>query len=152
MFAHSGGKITQRLRSKTFHAILCQDIEFFDDAKHSTGALCTILTTDISTIQKSTSVELGTIVQSLSLFITSTITGFAYSWQLALLNCAFLPIMFLSIYGQIYITERFANQQKQVLEDVGKVRKQFSLFYICMLIKSDSSLLKPYKIFGQWFN
>ncbi|CAF0757319.1 unnamed protein product [Adineta ricciae] len=121
MFAHSGSKITQRLRSKTFDAILRQDIGFFDDVKHSTGALCTILTTDVSIIQNITSVELGSIVQNLALFIACTIIGFAYSWQLALLNSAFLPIILLAIYGQIHITERFANQQKKVLEDAGKL-------------------------------
>ncbi|CAF0770902.1 unnamed protein product [Adineta ricciae] len=121
MFAHSGSKITQRLRSKTFDAILCQDIGFFDDVKHSTGALCTILTTDVSIIQNITSVELGSIVQNLALFVTCTITGFAYSWQLALLNSAFLPIIVLAIYGQIHVTERFVNRQKNVLEDAGKL-------------------------------
>ena len=85
------------------------------------------MTTDVSIIQNITSVKLGSIVQNLALFITCNVTGFAYSWQLALLNSAFLPIILLAVYGQIHITARVANQQKKVLEDAEKVRKQFLL-------------------------
>ena len=40
-----------RLRLKTFRAYLRQDIAFFDDKFHSTGALTTRLATDASLIK-----------------------------------------------------------------------------------------------------
>ncbi|CAF0839105.1 unnamed protein product [Adineta ricciae] len=120
-FAYSGGNITRRLRLKTFYAILCQDAGFFDNAKNSTGALCTILATDVSTIQDTTGVVLGSILQNLAVYCTCFVVGFIYSWQLALLSCAFLPIDICGLCAQIYFTKRLAHKQQKLLQDAGKI-------------------------------
>ncbi|CAF4385702.1 unnamed protein product, partial [Rotaria sordida] len=44
-FACSGQALTKRLRSKAFHAILRQEIAYFDNPDNNTGALCTRLAT-----------------------------------------------------------------------------------------------------------
>ncbi|CAF5176033.1 unnamed protein product, partial [Rotaria sp. Silwood1] len=41
LFACSGEALTKRLRSKTFRAILRQEIAYFDHPDNNTGALCT---------------------------------------------------------------------------------------------------------------
>ena len=40
-----------RLRLQTFYSLLRQDISYFDDPKHSTGALTTRLATDASQVK-----------------------------------------------------------------------------------------------------
>ena len=50
-FGQSGEKLTMRLRLNTFYAMLRQDISYFDDPKHSTGALTTRLATDASQVK-----------------------------------------------------------------------------------------------------
>ncbi|UJR11267.1 hypothetical protein I4U23_015449 [Adineta vaga] len=47
MFAYCGGNLIQRLRSQTFRAILSQDLTFFDNSKHNTGALCTFIASQL---------------------------------------------------------------------------------------------------------
>ncbi|CAC5356956.1 ABCB1 [Mytilus coruscus] len=50
-FGISGERLTQRLRLGTFNAYMRQDIAFFDDKFHSTGALTTRLATDASLVK-----------------------------------------------------------------------------------------------------
>ncbi|CAF3758957.1 unnamed protein product [Rotaria sp. Silwood1] len=58
-FAQSGEALTKRLRSKTFRAILRQEIAYFDQEKHSTGALCARLATEASAVQNASGVRFG---------------------------------------------------------------------------------------------
>ena len=51
MLSLSGEKLTERLRFQVFKSILSQDIEFFDSAQNSTGALTAKLAQDASIIQ-----------------------------------------------------------------------------------------------------
>ena len=51
MFACSGEALTKRLRVKAFHAILRQEIAWFDQQDNNTGAICTRLSRDATTIQ-----------------------------------------------------------------------------------------------------
>lgn len=53
-FSLSGERLTARVRSTTFKAMLRQEMGFFDDDRNSTGALSTILATDAGVIQKVT--------------------------------------------------------------------------------------------------
>ena len=50
-FAHSGERLTMRLRLQLFRAFLRQDAAYFDDLTHSTGALTTRLATDASQVK-----------------------------------------------------------------------------------------------------
>ncbi|CAF1180643.1 unnamed protein product [Adineta ricciae] len=138
-FAYSGGNITRRLRLKTFHAILCQDAGFFDNAQHSTGALCTILATDVSMVQDTIGVVLGSLLQNLAVYCTCLIIGFIYSWQLALVSCAFLPIDICGLCAQIYLSKRLAPAilslgttllDKQIITDVNAIVIMEAVVYL----------------------
>jgi ATP-binding cassette subfamily B (MDR/TAP) protein 1 len=121
MFAYSGANLTKRLRSKSFRAILRQEIAYFDQTKHSTGALCTRLATEASAVQGASGVRFAFLFQNLASMIIAIIIGFVYSWQLTLLIFAFLPIILFGTYVQMRVTARFANNDKRFVEDAGKV-------------------------------
>jgi ATP-binding cassette subfamily B (MDR/TAP) protein 1 len=121
MFACSGEALTKRLRSKTFRAILRQDIAYFDQAKHNTGALCTYLATEASTVQGASGVRLGIIFQNMVTIGIGILIGFAFSWQLTLLIIAFLPLIIFGAVLQIRLIDHFAEKDKEYLEDAGKV-------------------------------
>jgi len=63
VFAYSGEAVTKRIRSKAFRAILRQEITYFDQLEHSTGALCTLLETEASAVQGAIDVCFGLIFQ-----------------------------------------------------------------------------------------
>ena len=50
-FAISGENLTMRIRQLSFKAMLRQDIAYFDEHKHNTGALCTRLSVEASAVQ-----------------------------------------------------------------------------------------------------
>lgn len=51
MFNTAGVKMTTRLREQTFKSMISQDVAFFDDEKHSVGALCARLAGDCAGVQ-----------------------------------------------------------------------------------------------------
>jgi ABC-type multidrug transport system fused ATPase/permease subunit len=128
VFARSGEAVTKRLRSKAFRAILRQEIAFFDNEKHSTGALCTRLATEASAVQGASGVRLGLILEHLFSVGVGILIAFAYSWQLTLLIIVFLPLILFGGILQIRLTARFARKDKQILEDGGKVCEYFVRF------------------------
>ena len=50
-FTVSGERLTARLRSDSFHAMLKQEIGWFDDERNSTGALVTRLSNDAAQVE-----------------------------------------------------------------------------------------------------
>ncbi|CAF2075642.1 unnamed protein product [Rotaria magnacalcarata] len=76
VFALSGETLTKRLRSKAFRAVLRQDIAFFDQEEHSTGALCTRLATEVSAVQGARGVLFGLIVKHISGMVVGILLGF----------------------------------------------------------------------------
>lgn len=104
-----------------FRAILRQEINYFDEPNHSTGVLCTRLSTEASSVQGVTGVRFGTILQHSLSMIVGIIIGMIYSWQLTLLELAFVPLMVFGGIVRIQLTNRFARKNKEILEEAGKV-------------------------------
>ena len=50
-FTVSGERLTSRLRSESFRAMLMQEIAWFDDQRNSTGALVTRLSNDAAQVE-----------------------------------------------------------------------------------------------------
>ncbi|KAI8847954.1 P-loop containing nucleoside triphosphate hydrolase protein [Chytridium lagenaria] len=64
-FGFAGESLTKRLRLLVFTSLMRQDIGFFDEDKHSTGALTARLAEDANQIQGLTGRLMGTIVQTM---------------------------------------------------------------------------------------
>lgn len=121
MFAYSGENLTKRLRSKAFRAILRQEINYFDQPTHSTGALCTRLATEASTVKGASGARFGFFCQNFVSLIIGIIIGFIFSWQLTLLMISFLPLTIFGTYLQIRLAAVYYRKNTKHLEDVGKV-------------------------------
>jgi len=121
LFACSGEALTERLRSKAFHALLRQEIAYFDNPKNNTGALCTRLATEASAVQGATGIRIGVTLQNLASLGTGIILGFVFSWQLTLLILAFVPFMVAGGFLQSRLMTGFASKDKETFEDAGKV-------------------------------
>jgi ABC-type multidrug transport system fused ATPase/permease subunit len=81
LFKFMGAKLTTRLRDQCFRAYLRQDIAFFDEEKHSTGALTVLLAQDASLVQGLSGSILGAGVQAISGLLAGLIIAFVHSWQ-----------------------------------------------------------------------
>ncbi|OQR83102.1 ATP-binding Cassette (ABC) superfamily, partial [Thraustotheca clavata] len=87
-------KLTTRLRNMHFEALVRQDIGFFDEENHTTGAL----TTDLSTFSTKVVVIAGEnqarMVQMAFTFFAAVVLSFGWgSWQLTLVMICVFPLM-----------------------------------------------------------
>ncbi|XP_065051927.1 ATP-dependent translocase ABCB1-like isoform X2 [Rhopilema esculentum] len=124
LFSVAGEILTRRLRELLFQAILRQDISFFDEPTHSTGALSARLASDASGVQGATSIRLSTLVQVVVMGLSAIIVSFVYSWKLTLLIFAFIP--FLLLAGAMYtsINTSFAAKEKETLVQASAVASE----------------------------
>src|SRR5947209_4382771 len=63
-FSLSGERLTKRLRTITFQALIKQEVAFFDDEKNGTGILTSKLATDATKVQGLTGSLMGSILQN----------------------------------------------------------------------------------------
>ena len=61
----TGEKLTRRMRREGFHAIVRQDIAFFDDSRNNTAALATKLQSDAGMVQAAAGGQLGIVFSCL---------------------------------------------------------------------------------------
>ncbi|KIL59283.1 hypothetical protein M378DRAFT_27062 [Amanita muscaria Koide BX008] len=91
LFSSAANRLTARLRTLSFRAILRQDIEYFDKDENSTGALTASLSENPQKVNGLAGVTLGAIVQSISTIITGTVLGLIFIWKVALVGVACMP-------------------------------------------------------------
>ncbi|XP_026862717.2 bile salt export pump [Electrophorus electricus] len=120
-FSMSGELLTRRLRRLGFHAMLGQEVGWFDDHRNSPGALTTRLATDASQVQGATGSQIGMIVNSLTNIGVAIIISFYFSWKLSLVIICFLPFLALSGGFQAKMLTGFAKQDKQAMEAAGQI-------------------------------
>ncbi|RVE75305.1 hypothetical protein OJAV_G00015350 [Oryzias javanicus] len=120
-FSKSGELLTRRLRRIGFHAMLGQEIGWFDDHRNSPGALTTRLATDASQVQGATGSQIGMIVNSMTNIGVAVLMSFYFSWKLTLLILCFLPFLALSGGFQAKMLTGFAKQDKQAMETAGRI-------------------------------
>ncbi|XP_058478203.1 bile salt export pump-like [Solea solea] len=120
-FSKSGELLTRRLRRLGFHAMLGQEIGWFDDHRNSPGALTTRLATDASQVQGATGSQIGMIVNSITNIGVAILMSFFFSWKLTMLILCFLPFIALSGGFQARMLTGFAKQDKQAMEAAGQI-------------------------------
>ncbi|KAL9972823.1 hypothetical protein ACROYT_G019202 [Oculina patagonica] len=123
MFAKSGEILTMRLRKMAFEAILRQDMAYFDDPLHSTGALTTALGTHASAVQGAAGTRLGTIAMAISTVIACTVYAFINGWKLSLVVLAFIPLLVVAsaIQMKVFAGGKVSDDGEDELIQSGKI-------------------------------
>lgn len=135
MFNFAGVKLTSRLRSMTFNAMMSQDMGWFDDARNAVGALCARLAGDCASVQGATGSRIGSIVQAGSVIFIGIGISFYYNWKMTLVASVSIPIVLISIVMEARlvetsnIKEKFAmeNATKMAVEAISNIRTVASL-------------------------
>jgi ABC-type multidrug transport system fused ATPase/permease subunit len=87
----SGEFQTRRIRKMYVHAILRQDMGWFDQAEE--GSLTTRLAADTNLIQDGISEKFGIFIQCCAQFVAGFVIAFVKGWRLALVLLAAMPVM-----------------------------------------------------------
>ncbi|CAH1796934.1 unnamed protein product [Owenia fusiformis] len=121
LFSVSGEGLTMRLRQMAFKAMMRQDIGWFDNHKNSTGALCTRLATDASSVQGATGSRLGLILMNAANIGAGIIIAFVFGWRLALVMMGFVPVLAIAGVMEVRVLSGVAGGDKKALENAGKI-------------------------------
>lgn len=121
MFGVTGERLTMRLRNMTFNAMLRQEIAWFDESANSTGALCSRLSADASSVQGATGSRLSTLCQATSTLSAAIVIALIYSWKLGLVVISFIPIVIASTYFQMVIISGQISKDKKSTEESSTI-------------------------------
>ncbi|EIE81858.1 hypothetical protein RO3G_06563 [Rhizopus delemar RA 99-880] len=113
---------TRRIRSLYLHAVLRQDIGWFDKA--ADGSLNTRLATDTQLIQDGISEKFGLIVTLSAQFMAGVIVAFIEGWQLAILILAMLPVLTITVIAMSHFMRKYIKLSQDSYADAGSVAEQ----------------------------
>ncbi|XP_070583540.1 ATP-dependent translocase ABCB1 [Erythrolamprus reginae] len=118
----AAGRQIKRIREQFFHAIMRQEIGWFD--VNDAGQLNTRLIDDVCKINEGIGDKIGMLIQGISAFLTGFIVGFTKGWKLTLVILAVSPVLGLSAAFWAKILSAFTNQELAAYAKAGSVAEE----------------------------
>uniref|UniRef100_A0A8C6RUJ7 P-type phospholipid transporter n=1 Tax=Nannospalax galili TaxID=1026970 RepID=A0A8C6RUJ7_NANGA len=118
----AAGRQIKKIRQKFFHAILRQEIGWFDI--NDTTELNTRLTDDISKISEGIGDKVGMFFQATATFFAGFIVGFIRGWKLTLVIMAISPLLGLSAAVWAKILSAFSDKELAAYAKAGAVAEE----------------------------
>uniref|UniRef100_UPI00398F70C7 ATP-dependent translocase ABCB1 n=1 Tax=Pristiophorus japonicus TaxID=55135 RepID=UPI00398F70C7 len=118
----AAAKQTKKIRRSFFHAVLRQEIGWFDVSQ--AGELNTRLTDDISKISDGIGDKIGLLIQSLASFVAGFVVGFVKGWKLALVILAVSPVLGISAAIWSKMLTSFTKQEQSAYAKAGAVAEE----------------------------
>ncbi|KAG9287107.1 hypothetical protein G9A89_001001 [Geosiphon pyriformis] len=120
-FGFSGEGLTLRIRSMSFAAILRQDIAFFDEERHSVGALTAALSLDATQVNGLAGITFGSILQVSTTLVVGFIVALSVGWKLALVCMCCIPLMIGSGSLRMKMLNGFQAKTKKAYEKSAEI-------------------------------
>ncbi|OXB84706.1 UNVERIFIED_CONTAM: hypothetical protein H355_001183 [Colinus virginianus] len=118
----AAGRQVKKIRENFFHAIMRQEIGWFD--VNDAGELNTRLIDDVSKINEGIGDKIGLLIQSETTFLTGFIVGFARGWKLTLVILAVSPVLGLSAAVWAKILTAFTDKEQAAYAKAGAVAEE----------------------------
>jgi len=93
LFELVGERLTKRLRSDTFRAMLRQDITWFENEENSIGNLSSRLSTDVKLVRLVSGQSAAATLETLSALTTGILISVTASWEMFLVMLAMVPLL-----------------------------------------------------------
>ncbi|KAG2198260.1 hypothetical protein INT47_004344 [Mucor saturninus] len=113
---------TRRIRQLYVHAILRQDMSWFD--KSEEGSLTTRLASDITLIQDGISEKFGQFLMCFSQFVAGCSVAFSKGWRLAIVMTAVTPAIALTGGVMGILVTKYTMEAQNAYADAGSVSEQ----------------------------
>lgn len=144
-FAYMGEHLTRRIRLRMLERILTFEPAWFDEEENSSGALCSRLSNEASTVKSLVADRVSLLVQTTSAVTIAMIMGLVVAWKLALVMIAVQPLTILCFYTRKVLLSSFSakfikaqNQSTQIAVEAvynhkivtsfGSIQKVLELF------------------------
>ncbi|GJJ74770.1 ATP-binding cassette, subfamily B (MDR/TAP), member 1 [Entomortierella parvispora] len=124
IFELIGEKMARRMRTLSFKAIIGQEMGFFDQEEHSTGALSSRLATDAYQMHELVSQLLKTMCSVLAIVVIGMIFAFSANWILTLIILALIPLIGLAQYYEVAALTGFGLKTQKAYEASGRVASE----------------------------
>ncbi|ORZ24240.1 P-loop containing nucleoside triphosphate hydrolase protein [Absidia repens] len=118
----TGERQTRKIRTLYVHAILRQEMGWFDKAEE--GSLTTRLAADTQLIQDGISEKFGLFVAALGQFISGFIISFTKGWKLSLVMLATMPLLAGAGAGMGYFITKYTLLAQNSYAGAGAVAEQ----------------------------
>lgn len=118
----AAGRQIKKIREKFFHAIMRQEIGWFD--VNDVGELNTRLLDDVSKINEGIGDKIGLLVQSLTTFVVGFIVGLIRGWKLTLVILAVSPVLGLSAALWAKVLSAFTDKEQAAYAKAGAVAEE----------------------------
>jgi ATP-binding cassette subfamily B (MDR/TAP) protein 1 len=118
----TGENQVRRIRTLYVHAILRQEMGWFDKAEE--GSLTTRLATDTQLIQDGISEKFGLFIMCAGQFIAGFVVAFVKGWQLAVIMLATLPLLAGAGGCMGYFITKYTLKTQDSYADAGSVAEQ----------------------------
>ncbi|ORX96692.1 P-loop containing nucleoside triphosphate hydrolase protein [Basidiobolus meristosporus CBS 931.73] len=119
-----GERMALRMRDLCFRAILGQEVGFFDQEDHSTGALSAHLATDAYQMHELVSQIFRTYVQSIVTVTISLALSFTNSWRIASVILSVLPFMVAAEYFEVSALEALDEGAQEAYECSARIASE----------------------------
>ncbi|KAG0084917.1 Multidrug resistance protein 1 [Podila epicladia] len=124
IFEMVGEIMARRMRTKSFQAIMSQEMGFFDREENSTGALSSRLATDAYQMHELVSQIMKLAFQTIVTVGLGLGFAFAKSWSLTLVILGLIPLLAASQYFAIGTMTGFSAKTKKAYEQSGRVANE----------------------------
>ncbi|KAF9404903.1 Multidrug resistance protein 1 [Podila epigama] len=124
IFELIGEVMARRMRTRSFNAIMSQEMAFFDREENSTGALSSRLATDAYQMHELVSQIMKLAFQTIVTVGLGLGFAFAKSWSLTLVILALIPLLAASQYFAIGTMAGFSAKTKKAYEQSGRVANE----------------------------
>ncbi|KAL2510817.1 ABC transporter B family member 11 [Abeliophyllum distichum] len=120
-FAVAGCRLIKRIRLMCFEKVVHMEISWFDRIENSSGAICSRLSADATSVRNLVGESLALLVQNIATAIAGLTIGFGASWQLSLIIMIMVPLIGLNGYLQMKFIGGFSGDIKKLYEDATQV-------------------------------
>ncbi|XP_015115150.1 multidrug resistance protein homolog 49 isoform X1 [Diachasma alloeum] len=121
MFGLAGVRMTTRLRSITFAAMLKQEMGWFDEDTNSVGALCARLSSDASAVQGATGSRIGSILQAMSTLVLGVGLSLYFTWKMTLVSIVTIPLVLGAVFMEARIMGGQGMEEKKKMECATRI-------------------------------
>ncbi|KAI8588049.1 P-loop containing nucleoside triphosphate hydrolase protein [Geranomyces variabilis] len=121
LFGKIGERVTTRLRTMLFDAMLRQEVGWFDRDENRTGSLVSRVAIDTARVNVLVGTVMGTLVQLMVNVTGGLIVGFTASWKVTVVTMGLIPVLIFAGAMQIASIKGFGAKTQKAYQRAASV-------------------------------
>ena len=115
-FAYGAERLIFKARSRAIRFILRQEISFFDRPENSSGALVSMLSTEVTSLAGMSGATLGAILAAVTTIMEALAISCAIKWQLGLVAASAMPVLLCCGFVRFWMLAQYNLRGRKAYE------------------------------------